>query len=132
MGEGCADYLECTALSDATSCRAFDATNHRLSDAAPTAAGADTVPTRTAAEDGGVLVVSVGADAADAPRAEVTIIERSTELLGPFASRPTKTDDEPPPTLPPPRFRPTPDAPDARATLREGDKATLPRGLLPP
>jgi hypothetical protein len=132
MGEGCADYLECTVLSDATSCRAFDATNHRLSDASPTAAVADTVATRTAAEDGGVLVVSVGADAADAPRAEVTIIERSTELLGPFASRPTKTDDEPPPTLPPPRFRPTPDAPHARATLREGDKATFPRGPLLP
>jgi hypothetical protein len=76
----------------------------------------------------GVLVVSVGADA---PRAEVTIIERSTELLGPFAARLLQTDDEPPSTLPPPRFRPTPDAPNARATLREGDKATLPRGPLP-
>ena len=93
-GEGCADYIECTALSDATSCRAFDATNHRLPDAALRSAGPATGAARTAAKDGGVLVVTVGTDAADASRAEVTIIERATELLGPFAARPLKTDDD--------------------------------------
>ena len=94
-GEGCADYIECTALSDPTSCRAFDATNHRLPDTAPTAAGPVTAAVRTVAEDGGVLTVTVSADAATHDgRAEVTIIERSTELLGPFAARPFKTDDK--------------------------------------
>ena len=99
-GEGCADYIECTALSDATSCRAFDATNHRLPDAALRPAGPATGAARTAAKDGGVLVVTVGTDAADASRAEVTIIERATELLGPFAARPLKTDDDEPAPAP--------------------------------
>ena len=98
-GEGCADYLECTALSPST-CRAFDATNHRLLDtAAPIATEAAMTAVRTAAGGGGELTVTVGGDTVGA-RAEVTVIERSTELLGPFAARPQEKRTTGPTTIP--------------------------------
>jgi hypothetical protein len=96
-GEGCADYIECTALPDASSCQAFDATNHRLANTWPVVATATVKRmVRTTTHNGDMLAITVTAGAA---RAEVTVIERSTELLGPFAERRPPTH---PPSLAPP------------------------------
>jgi hypothetical protein len=97
LGEGCADYTECVSLSDLASCRSWDATNHLLNTSSTDASQLGAPAVRTAADDSGLLAVSFGvAEKKDAARAEVTIIERSTDLLGPFSARPAtlKTTDE--------------------------------------
>jgi hypothetical protein len=87
-GGGHSDYIECESIANASSCRSFDADGHPL--------------------DGSVAVVDSGAVFAEAtsdvlsvqfnaggirPRLEVTVMERSDGVLGPFATARVKTDD---------------------------------------
>jgi hypothetical protein len=87
---GCADYVECADVSDAASCRAFDANNNALP--LPPGAGFVAVARPVAAS---VLCgdsadsIAVSFETSATARAEVELIERSTtERLGPFPVTP--------------------------------------------
>ena len=87
---GCADYVECSDVHDASSCRAYDANNWPL--ALDATRGA--VPRGSAPGQGNTELVHGAIDVTFSPsggggsgggaRAEITVVERSAETMGPF------------------------------------------------
>lgn len=89
----CEDYFECADLSNASSCRAFDANNNVLKPAYQ--------PRITAVVHADSTSIQYTAAAGSVARAEVTVFEKSPDKLGPFGhdeptsskSSPLKSDD---------------------------------------
>jgi hypothetical protein len=94
LGENnCEDYVECADVSNASSCRVFDANNNELKQprraglrAASPAAAANTNPSRSHAAAPTILGNTIGYSAAagSLARVEVTVFEHSDDKLGPF------------------------------------------------
>jgi hypothetical protein len=78
----CEDYYECADVSNASSCRAFDANNNPLKTSFQAAAPPPILVAkgRGGKADGIVYTAAAGS----AARVEVTVFERSAEKMGPF------------------------------------------------
>ena len=99
LGENnCEDYLECSDVSNASSCSAFDANNNLLSkyaasaatihqfDPQPASISAINLSDTSAQGVGGTAAAQLvySAAAGSIARAEITMIESSAEKMGPF------------------------------------------------
>ena len=80
---GCADYVECRDVGNASSCRAFDANNNPLLTAIGHSYGTDMSDAHTPLLPA-VPVVYTAAQAA--ARVQVTVFEWSNQRLGPFSA----------------------------------------------
>jgi hypothetical protein len=83
----CEDYLECSDLSNASSCSAFDANNNLLRNHAATIRAASqpaSVSGGTSSAASREAQIVYAAAAGSMARAEVTVIESSSQRMGPF------------------------------------------------
>lgn len=76
-GGGQSDYIECKNIADPSTCRSFDANGHGL--------GVPAAVSGANAESDDALSVQFTAGSVR-PRLEVTVMERSDDVLGPFAA----------------------------------------------
>ena len=79
----CEDYVECADVSNASSCRVFDANNNELKQAASATAIRASRP-QVASADALANTIEYVAAAGSKARVEVTVFEHSDEKMGPF------------------------------------------------
>jgi len=79
---GCADYVECSDITNATSCRAFDANGFAL-EGGVGRVGARRVPAAPGADAADLTLQYAGTAAG---RLEITVFESGGEQIGPLAA----------------------------------------------